>query len=132
MPFSSSPPPHPTLVFNIQYIRYLVSQVVRGNQGGGWGGARRLITRTSGTSFILTGRRLLSYGISSASDDDSAYSSMFIRRVGTLLFTDIGVVTHFTCGRLGIDRGGGADGIGCKGISSLDILVGLGVSFFRP
>jgi hypothetical protein len=72
------------------------------------------------------------YGISSDSDDDSAYSSMFIRRVGILLFAVIGVVIHFTCGRLGIDMGGGADGIGCRGISSLDILVGIGVSFFRP
>jgi hypothetical protein len=88
-----------------------------------------LITLISGTSFSLTWRELLVYGISSASDDDSAYSSMFIRRVGILLFTDIGVVTHFTCGRLGIDMGG-ADAIGCKGISSLDIFVGIGVSFF--
>jgi hypothetical protein len=93
-------------------------------------GARRLTIFTSGTSFSLTRRVLTLYGISSDSDDDSAYSSMFIRRVGVFILTDIGVVIHFTCG---IDTDiGGADGIGCKGISSLDILVGIGVSFFRP
>ncbi len=93
-------------------------------------GARRLTIFTSGTSFSLTRRVLMLYGISSDSDDDSAYSSMLIRRVGVFILTDIGVVIHFTCG-IGTDIGG-ADGIGCKGISSLDILVGIVVSFFRP
>ena len=93
-------------------------------------GPRRFTIFTSGTSFSLTRRVLIVYGISSDSDDDSAYSSMLIRRVGVFILTDIGVVIHFTCG---IDMDiGGADGIGCKGISSLDILVGKVVSFFRP
>ncbi len=93
-------------------------------------GARRLIIFTSGTSFSVTRRVLIVNGISSDSDDDSAYSSMLIRRVGVLILTDVGAVIHFTCG-IGTDIGG-ADGIGCKGISSLDILVGIVGSFFRP
>jgi hypothetical protein len=37
--FSSLPPPSPNLlIFNIQDVRYLVPQVVRGNQAGGGGG----------------------------------------------------------------------------------------------
>ncbi len=86
-------------------------------------GARRFTTFTSGTSLNLNRRVLIVNGISSDSDDDSVYSSMLIRRVGVFIFTDIGAVIHFTCG-IGNDMGG-ADGIGCKGISSLDILVGI-------
>ena len=93
-------------------------------------GARRFTIFTSGTSLYLTRRVLIVNGISSDSDDDSAYSSMLIRRVGVFIFTDIGAVIHFTCG-IGTDIGG-ADGIGCKGISSLDILVGIVGSFLHP
>ncbi len=93
-------------------------------------GARRLTIFTPGTSFSLTRRVLIVNGISSDSDDDSAYSSMLMRRVGVFILTDIGAVIHFTCG-IGTDIGG-ADGIGCKGISSLDILVGIVGSFLRP
>ncbi len=69
-------------------------------------GARRFTIFTSGTSFSLTRRVLIVYGISSGSDDDKEYSSMLIRRVGVFILTDIGVVIHFTCG-INTDMGGG-------------------------
>jgi hypothetical protein len=69
-------------------------------------GAWRFMIFTSGTSLNLNRRVLIVNGVSSDSDDDSAYSSMLIRRVGVFIFKDTGAVIHFTCG-IGTDMGGG-------------------------